>query len=199
MKTKIFAIFFGAILFASCQQKEMKISRSDFSVVSEITDISPAYIIVNEKGNTELKKNSLIGNTHWVLSVDRDLSLKEIGPFLQELTQKKHKKGGMHEDSKDIYFVYSDTVHKQNAYVKLPFREVILEKPSENELNKRPYNFVIYSLDRVELEESGNLGVEEDYLASFDKKMSVEMFVNSLIELEKQKFWEKVNTRIYIY
>jgi len=49
MKTKLFTLIFGAILLASCQQKEMKISRSDFSVVTEMTDFSPAYILKKKK------------------------------------------------------------------------------------------------------------------------------------------------------
>jgi len=82
MKTKLFTFIIGTILLASCQQKEMEISRSDFSVVTEMTDFSPVYIIKNEDGKVEIKKNSLIGNTHWVLSVDRDLTLNEVAPFL---------------------------------------------------------------------------------------------------------------------
>jgi len=189
MKTKIFAMFFGAILFVSCQQKEMKISRSDFSVVSEITDISPAYIIVNEKGNTELKKNSLIGNTHWVLSVDRDLSLKEIGPFLQELTQKKHKKGGMHEDSKDIYFVYSDTVHKQNAYVKLPFKTIDIGIPSLPNKDSIEYNNIhvkSFANFNEQIDEYLRTGIVPDKLhLVFDQNISTEEFLNILIKVHK--------------
>src|SRR5690606_34187200 len=93
----------------------------------EMNDFSPAYISKNNEGKAELQKNSLIGNTHWVLSVERDLSLGEVAPFLQELTEKKFQKDGMHEDAKDIYFVYSDTLHQQNAYVKLPFKVVFAE------------------------------------------------------------------------
>src|SRR5690606_40569008 len=99
MKTKLFTLIFGAILLASFQQKDMKLSRSDFSVLTEMTAFSPAYILKNDKAAVEIKKNSSIGNTHWVLSVERDLSLGEIAPILHELTEKKHKVGGMYEDT----------------------------------------------------------------------------------------------------
>src|SRR5690606_35674064 len=151
MKTKLFTLIFGAILLASCQQKEMKISRSDFSVVTEMTDFSPAYILKNEEGTVEIEKNSLIGNTHWVLSVERDLTLNEVAPFLQELTQKKHKKGGMHEDTKDIYFVYSDTVHTQNAYVKMPFKSFALEEQLVYELAEGVQSLLLKSVDDAKI------------------------------------------------
>ena len=197
MKVKLFLMLLGSSLMISCNQKEMKISRSDYSVVTEMTDFSPAYIIKNEEGKVEIKKNSLIGNTHWVLSVDRDLTLNEVAPFLHELTEKKHKVGGMHEDTKDIYFVYSDTVHKQNAYVKMPFKKIILEKPPKEEIAKRAYNFFVYSKDSIEGVYS-KVWTKEDYLISFDKNMNFETFIYTLIDLEKQKMSENVNSEVYV-
>jgi len=203
MKTKLFTLIFGVILFASCQQKEMKISRSDFSVVTEMIDFSPAYIIKNEDGKVEIKKNSLIGNTHWVLSVDRDLTMNEVAPFLHELTKKKHKVGGMHEDTKDIYFVYSDTVHKQNAYVKVPFKKITIEfaPEVEPETDVRYLHGAISDLEDFRQKFSGSKAIKEPYrliFLAFSKEMKVEEFVNILIELEKQKVSESLNSEVYV-
>lgn len=169
MRNKLIIAIFGTLLLNACNQKEMKISRAAYSVQTEMTDFSPAYISKNNEGIAELNKNNLIGNTHWILSVDRDLELNQIAPFLKELTDKKYQKDGMHPDSKAIYFVYSDTLNKQNAYVKLPFKQFNLEKPSEND-----HTF-------------------------FDKKMNVEKFVNRLIEMEKQKPSNPVKEEVFIY
>ena len=194
MKAKLFTLIFSVILLASCQQKEMKISRSDFSVVTEMTDFSPAYILKNEEGTVEIKKNSLIGNTHWVLSVDRDLTLNEVAPFLEELTQKKHKKGGMHEDTKDIYFVYSDTLHKQNAYVKMPFESFALEEQPVYELAEGVQSLLLKSVADAKI----SYDKTQTYLVRIDEKISVETFVNILIELEKQKNSESLNSEVYV-
>lgn len=198
MKAKLFILIFGAILLASCQQKEMKISRSDFSVVTEMTDFSPAYILKNEEGTVEIKKNSLIGNTHWVLSVDRDLTMNEVAPFLQELTKKKHKKGGMHEDTKDIYFVYSDTVHKQNAYVKMPFVNIDIEIPSPPKKDPSKYFKVLIKsypefLENIsEFLERNNDDTKLHIM--FDKNISTEDFVNILVEIKKQNINKRIDT-----
>lgn len=194
MKAKLFTLIFGVILLASCQQKEMKISRSDFSVVTEMTDFSPAYILKNEEGTVEIKKNSLIGNTHWVLSVDRDLTMNEVAPFLQELTKKKHKKGGMHEDTKDIYFVYSDTVHKQNAYVKMPFESFALEEQPVYELAEGVQSLLLKSVADAKI----SYDKTQTYLVRIDKNIGMETFVNILIELEKQKVSESLNSEVYV-
>jgi len=194
MKDKLIILIFGVILFASCQQKEMKISRSDFSVVTEMTDFSPAYILKNDKGAVEIKKNSLIGNTHWVLSVDRDLTLNEVAPFLHELTEKKHKFGGMHEDTKDVYMVYSDTVHKQNSYVKMPFKSFALGEQPIYELGEGVQSLFLKSV----ADAKNPLDKTQTYLVRIDKKISVETFVNILIELEKQKVSESVNSEVYV-
>lgn len=194
MKAKLFTLIFGVILLASCQQKEMKISRSDFSVVTEMTDFSPAYILKNDAGKVEIKKNSLIGNTHWVLSVDRDLTLNEVAPFLQELTKKKHKKGGMHEDTKDIYFVYSDTLHKQNAYVKMPFESFALEEQPVYELSVGVQSLLLKSV----ADAKNTFDKTQTYLVRIDKNIGMETFVNILIELEKQKISESLNSEVYV-
>lgn len=194
MKTKLFTLIFGAILFASCQQKEMKISRSDFSAVTEMTDFSPTYIIKNEEGKVEIKKNSLIGNTHWVLSVDRDLTMNEVAPFLHELTEKKHKVGGMHEYTKNIYMVYSDTVHKQNAYIKVPFKSFALDEQPVYELGEGVQSLLLKSV----ADAKNPLDKTQTYLVRIDEKISVETFVNILIELEKQKVSESLNSEVYV-
>ena len=203
MKVKLFLMLLGSSLMISCNQKEMKISRSDFSVQIEMTDFSPVYISKNDKGKVEINKNNLIGNTHWVISADRDLTLNEIAPFLQQLTEKKYNKGGLHPDTKDIYFVYSDTVHKQNAYVELPFKEIYIDVPPpeiESELNVIYLHKVLNVKDFKEkfFERTAIKEPYEKIDINFSKNMFVEEFVNILIEMEKQKISESVNDEVYV-
>lgn len=194
MKNKLFTLIFGAILLASCQQKEMKISRSNFSVVTEMTEFSPAYIVKNGEGKVEIKKNSLIRNTHWILSVDSRLTMSEIALHLQELTTKKHKVGWMHEDTKDIYFVYSDTVRKQNAYVKLPFKSFALDEQPIYELAEGVQSLFLKSVADAKI----SYDKTQTYLVRIDESIGVETFVNILIELDKQKISENLNGEVYV-
>src|SRR5690606_15222261 len=208
MKSKLLFLFVLAIFMTSCSQKEMKISRSDYSVETEIDDFSPAYILKNDEGETELLQNSLIGNANWVLSVESDLTLSEVAPFLQELTEKKFQKDGVHEDTKDIYFVYSDTLHQQNAYVKLPFKSVFAEPRGMME----PTEYFFQLIDLITDEVSGlkdfkqrfaeaveNRESYEGIIIDFSDKMTVEEFVNILIEFERLNISDKIVERTFIY
>ena len=197
MKTNFFIAALSVMLFSSCQQKEMKISQSDYSVVTELNDVSPAYISKNEKGEASLNKNNLIGNTHWVVSIERDLSLEKTASFLQEIVVKKHKKGGMHEDTKDIYLVYSDTIHKQNAYVKIPFTSIAIEESPVYELAEGVESLRLSTIDDAKNVSKSN--AVHTYLLSLDKKMSTATFVNILIELEKKQIAKNINVEVYIY
>lgn len=204
MKVKLFLMLLGSSLMISCNQKEMKISRSDFSVQIEMIDFSPVYISKNDKGKVEINKNNLIGNTHWVISADRDLTLNEIAPFLQQLTEKKYNKGGLHPDTKDIYFVYSDTVHKQNAYVELPFKEIYIDVPPpeiESELSVRYLHKVLNVKDLKEkfFERTAIKEPYEKIDINFSKNMFVEEFVNILIEMEKQDIKKTIDISTSIY
>src|SRR5690606_4884262 len=105
MKNSIYLIIFAVFLCIGCNKNEMKISRSDSSVITEITDFSPVYITKDLTGKVAYNKNNLIGNTHWIISADRDLTLSEITFYLNELTLKKYKKDAMHPDSKQMFFV----------------------------------------------------------------------------------------------
>ena len=187
----------SVMCLVSCTQKEIRVSRSDVSVQKEITGFSPAYMDADEKGKPRLNRNNLIGNTHWVLSVDRDLTLGETGIFLQKLATKKYSPG-MHEDTKAIWFIYSDTLHRNNAYVKMPFTSIALAEPPVYELSEGVSSLLVRSVSDVKEAMSNNSGVRT-YLLSLDKNMSTETFVNVLIEMEKQGIAAMVSAEVYIY
>lgn len=203
MKNRLFVIILGGLLFASCQ-KEMKISRSDYSVTTEINDFSPVYIDKDENGEVVVNQGGRIGNTHWILTVNRELSLEEIAPALKELTYRKFQKESNHEDTKDIYFVYSDTLNKQNAFVKLPFKKVYIKVPSpkmEPEIDVR-YLFKVFDLEDFKQKFAEKKAMREPYKSvyvDFSEKMTVEEFVNILIEFDKLNISDKVNEYTYIY
>ena len=186
---KYIAFAFVATLFG-CNQKEMKISRAGVTILSEMTDFSPAYIEKNEKGEALLNDNNLIGNTHWVISTERDLKLHQIAPFLQKLTDKKFNKEGMHPDDKNIYFVYSDTVNKQNAYVKMPFKTILLDPLPQDE--PEIGSSVFYAIDSdIKYKEilKSKLSIADQLIKIYmeiNPTITVEQFVALLIAIDEE-------------
>lgn len=203
MKNSLFVSVLAGFLFVSCQ-KEMKISRSDHSVTKELHDFSPVYIDKDKNGEVNFNQANRIGNTHWILTVDRELTLDDITPALQELTYRKFQKESNHEDTKEIYFVYSDTLNKQNAFVKLPFKEIFAEKSPEIEpgLTVKYIFDKVYSLEDFKQKYEQTRAIQEPYQwisVDFSKEMSVEEFVNILIEFDKMNISDKVQENTYIY
>jgi len=131
-----------------------------------------------------------------VLSVNRDISLAELSVFLKELTDKKHQKEGMHPDDKDIYFIYSDTLNQQNAFVKIPFKSIALEEPLVYELEEGVSTLLIHSVETAK--NAGN-NKNETYLVEYKANMSAETFINTLIEFEKQNISGNVGNVVHIY
>lgn len=203
MKNSLFVSVLAGFLFVSCQ-KEMKISRSDHSVTKELHDFSPVYIDKDKNGEVNFNQANRIGNTHWILTVDRELTLDDITPALQELTYRKFQKESNHEDTKEIYFVYSDTLNKQNAFVKLPFKEIFAEISPEIEpgLTVKYIFDKVTNLDDFKQKYEQTRAIQEPYQlisVDFSKEMSVEEFVNILIEFDKMNISDKVHENVFIY
>src|SRR5690606_21244878 len=130
---------------------------------------------------------------------------------LQELTYRKFQKESNHEDTKDIYFVYSDTLNKQNAFLRLHVKGVFAEAPPMIEPTKEYFRLVaLHQVNvlqcfknnlttRIVIWESINEGVYEGILIDFSEKMTVEEFVNILIEFDKLNISDKVNEYTHIY
>lgn len=196
MKVFKYIVITSVAFLVGCNQKEMKISRAGVTILSEMTDFSPAYIEKNENGEELLNDNNLIGNTHWVISAERDLKLQQIAPFLQQLTDKKFNKEGMHPDDKNIYFVYSDTVNKRNAYVKMPFKTILLHPlpQDEPEIGSSVFYAIDSDITYKEILKS-KLSIAHQLTKVYMEikpTLTVEQFVALLIAIEEENKDQKV-------
>lgn len=201
MKNRFLAFVAIGMLFTACQ-KEMKISRLDHTVTKEITDFSPVYIDKNEKGEVAFNQANRIGNTHWVLTINRELTLAEVLPALQELTHRKYEKESAHEDTKDIYLVYSDTLNKQNAFVKLPFKHIkdkytdIDFDPNTKYLNKIP-DVATFKQRFSQIEAINEPFKKVNFQLA--KEMTIEEFVTILVTCHQLNIAEKIDDTTHIF
>lgn len=201
MKNKLLAVLAIGMLFISCE-KEMKISRLDHTVTKEVTDFSPVYIDKNEKGEVTFNQANRIGNTHWILTINRELTLAEILPALQELTHRKYEKESAHEDTKDIYLVYSDTLNQQNAFVKLPFKYI---KGKYTDIDFHPDTKYLNKIPDLETFKSRFLQTEainepfKKVNFQLAKEMSVEEFTAILVACHQLNIAEKIDDTTHIF
>ena len=120
-------------ILISCGNKEdILLPKSNVTAVSEIVDHSPIYIFFRTKEKDTLievnKKNEII-STNWIFNIDKRLPLRLVIPEVMKLQDKKRKEVAHKNEAAKNYYSYSDSIHKNLAF--LPFTEVIykMEKP----------------------------------------------------------------------
>lgn len=187
MKNRIL-ILLMAIGMIACGQKEMKVARNHQTVVSELDDQSPIYIN-RVDGKVVMNDHNRIGNTDWVLSVDRSLSVKEILPFLEQLMRKKYDPDGMHADHRMMYFVYSDTLHQKNAYVPFAYKKIQM-------LAENADSSVFYKIPASVSNQKDRLG---NKTKAYSTQLTVEEFVGLLIENQTSNLSSEKSDVLYLY
>lgn len=108
------------IFLGSCQKKELKIPTTDIKGIQEITNFSEIWMFMEIKKNdtlVNLKENNVIGSTHWIFNIDKNLPLKKVIPNLQKFQEKRLKKSLHATEGFNNYLSYSDTISKILSFV----------------------------------------------------------------------------------
>lgn len=94
------------IIFTSCSsEKIIELPEINHSTISEVIDISPAYLFYDETqpDSLELNRKNLISSTNWVVNVDKRLTLNQVIPQIQFLQNKKNSSSHKNEAAKNYY------------------------------------------------------------------------------------------------
>ena len=129
MKKIVF--FFAFLSLFACQEKAVLLPQIDQTIQATVVDHSPIYMFFNkEKSDTLVavnRKNS-ISSTNWIFNIDKRLPLRLVVPELQKLLAKKV--GSAHKSAaSENYFSYSDSIHKQLAFLPITKMRFTLGKP----------------------------------------------------------------------
>ncbi|MEL0651115.1 hypothetical protein V6246_06740 [Algibacter sp. TI.3.09] len=111
-------LLFITIGLLSCNnEKVLELPEINHSKISEIDDISAAYLFYDsEKDSIELNRKNLISTTNWLVNVDKRLSLKLAIPQITFLQNKKKNAGHKKEGIKN-YFTCNDTSLKSLGFI----------------------------------------------------------------------------------
>lgn len=104
-----------SILFFSCgKDKVVKLPEINTSEISEINDVSAAYLFYDETkaDSVDLNRKNLISTTNWLVNIDKRLTLKQVIPHIKFLQEKKANAGHKNEHAKN-YFTCHD-ISKNN-------------------------------------------------------------------------------------
>lgn len=186
------------VLFvSSCTNKKtLLLPEIKNAKVTEVLDVSPAYIFYDESqpDSTLLNRKNLISTTNWLVNVDKRLTLKQAIPYIQ-LLQDKKRNAKMHknENAKN-YFTCNDTsienlgfLEFTNVFYKYENPDFILslkENPDNITMLKFFKNgkLTIYNISgdaKITVAERENAFSIEDFdpiLKSLDNKVLVLLF-----------------------
>jgi len=117
------------LLFAtlsSCNKKTILLPEIQNAKITDIIDVSPAYIFydITKPDSVELNRKNLISTTNWLVNVDKRLKLKQAIPHIKFLQEKKRNSSHKNENAKN-YFTCNDTSIKNLGFI--DFTDIVYE------------------------------------------------------------------------
>jgi Tol biopolymer transport system component len=130
---RIFQYVLVFALFVSCANKSIQLPETDDSSITEITDVSAAYLFYDETktDRIELNRKNLISTTNWLVNVDKRLSLKQAIPSILFLQNKKRNAKLHKNENAKNYFTCSNPNIKNLAFIE--FTDVVYHEESSED------------------------------------------------------------------
>ncbi|MEJ2113365.1 MAG: hypothetical protein P8X62_06655 [Flavobacteriaceae bacterium] len=115
----VFVLILLLVSFSSCDKKTILLPEVQNAKISEVIDVSPAYIFydITKPDSTDFNRKNLIGTTNWLVNVDKRLTLKQAIPHIQFL-QDKRRNSKMHKnENARNYFTCNDTARNNLGFI----------------------------------------------------------------------------------
>lgn len=116
------------LCFSCGKDKVILLPEIKTAKVTEVFDVSPAYLFYDETqpDSLELNQKNLISTTNWLVNVDKRLTLKQVIPKIK-LLQDKKRNAKMHKnESAKNYYTCNDTQIKNLGFI--DFTDVVYHK-----------------------------------------------------------------------
>ncbi|MDO5969989.1 hypothetical protein Q4Q35_09215 [Flavivirga aquimarina] len=193
------------LIILSCgKEKVIQLPEISHSKITEINDVSPAYLFYDETkpDSIELNRKNLISTTNWLVNVDKRLTLKQVIPHIKYLQDKKLNSSHKNKAAKN-YFTCNDTSKKNLGFIE--FTDVVYHQKEglnvDSDLNHN--NLLVFSLDSITivthdnkifnaekesviitLRDSLTLSNKKDiFYCSFEKKLTFQDYITFKSEL----------------
>lgn len=184
---KLLLLIPALILLGSCNRKEMHIPRAGFTVEEGVEDHSPIYFETGEEGKSfELIEANRISGTNYIISVQRDLNVKEVLTEIKRIKDHKYNEENMHKDEKGVYLSYADTVSKHLSFFPIKTLDYAFVGPTT-------MNNVVYVKDANTILFEGNSVSKEQLVEAIKDRDSVQLGINKDLTFEQY-----LQTRIFL-
>ena len=118
-RMKYVIILLLVVSFSCGKEKSVQLPEISSSKITDVTDVSPAYIFynINEKDSVELNRKNLIISTNWLVNVDKRLTLRQAIPSIITLQEKKRNAELHKNDAAKNYYSCNDTSIKNLGFI----------------------------------------------------------------------------------
>lgn len=178
--------FIGLItlfLWSCGNEKVIQLPEVQHAKITEILDVSPAYIFYDETqpDSVELNRKNLIISTNWLFNVDQRLTLEQAIPKIKFLQDKKRNAKMHKNEAAKNYYTCNDTSIENLGFIDFTDVNYVEEINSENN-----YIITINSLNDIAIHHN-------------DVKLSEVDIDNLIIQLEKNFNKNEENTVLTLH
>lgn len=125
----IYLLIISLFIISCGKDKVVQLPEINHSDISEIQDVSAAYLFYDESNHEgfELNRKNLISTTNWLVNIDKRLTLKQVIPQVKFLQDKKQNSEHKKEGAKN-YFTCNDLSKKNLGFME--FTNVVYHEES---------------------------------------------------------------------
>ncbi|WP_456438649.1 hypothetical protein [Psychroserpens sp.] len=130
MKKKYLIIIVTIFFFSCGNKKSVLLPEIENAKITEVLDVSPAYIFYNEMqpDSVELNRKNLIITTNWLFNVDKRLTLEQAIPKIKFLQDKKRNAEIHKNENAKNYYTCNDTSIQNLGFIE--FTDVVYQNIS---------------------------------------------------------------------
>ncbi len=165
------------VLFSCGKDATILLPKSDVSIVKDVQDYSSIYLFFKTNGKdtlVEVNRKNSISSTNWIFHIDKRLPLRLVVPEIIKLQAKKE--GSAHNsETSENYFSYSDSVHKNLAFISFAKLQFKLTNPKSGSI-------VYFSKNGDALQKLKNNAATTSL--GFDKNISFEKYIQYKIAVQ---------------
>ena len=147
-------------VFSCGKDKVIQLPEINHSEISEINDVSAAYLFYDETqpDSLELNRKNLISTTNWLVNVDNRLTLKQAIPKIKFLQDKKRNAEMHKNENAKNYFTCNNLSRKNLGFIEFtdviyhnePFNNYVEKNSKLDFSNKMKIDFI--SLEEIYIE-----------------------------------------------
>ena len=189
-------VFCLLILFSCGKERSVLLPEIQNARITEITDVSPAYLFYDETkpDSLDLNQNNLIISTNWLVNVYRRLTLKQVIPSIIKLQDKKRKSSHKKESARN-YYTCNDNSIKNLGFI--DFTDVVYDYVGGEIEPENYYNIVYRDKDVIWVFSTDGLEYKTNF-KSFENQFLEIILKNKGNKTIKLSFNNKLSFQDYI-